>query len=128
MTTEVTEGIQITVNSFYRAEFSNPLKNNFLFTYRVTIENTSNDTVQLISRHWYIFDSNANPYEVEGEGVIGFQPILLPGDVHEYESACELTSEIGSMHGTYTMQRQLDDSLFEVNVPKFEMIAPMKLN
>ncbi|MBL4653136.1 MAG: Co2+/Mg2+ efflux protein ApaG [Flavobacteriales bacterium] len=128
MTTEVTEGIQITVKSFYRPGFSNPLKNHFLFTYRVTIENNSNDTVQLLSRHWHIFDSNADHYEVEGEGVVGFQPILLPGDVHEYESACELTSEMGSMYGTYTMQRQLDDSMFDVNVPKFELVAPMKLN
>ncbi|MBT6440574.1 MAG: Co2+/Mg2+ efflux protein ApaG [Flavobacteriales bacterium] len=128
MTTEVTEGIQITVKSFYRPEFSNPLKNHFLYTYKITIENNSNETVQLMSRHWFIFDSNADRYEVEGEGVIGFQPILSPGDIHEYESSCELTSEMGNMHGAYTMQRQIDDSLFDVKVPKFEMIAPMKLN
>ncbi|MBL4624093.1 MAG: Co2+/Mg2+ efflux protein ApaG [Flavobacteriales bacterium] len=128
MTTEVTEGIHITVKSFYRPEFSNPLKNHFMYTYRITIENNSNSTVQLISRHWYIFDSTADDYEVEGQGVVGIQPVLSPGDVHEYESACELTSEIGNMYGSYTMQRQIDGSLFEVKVPKFQLIAPMKLN
>ena len=99
-----------------------------MYTYRITIENNSNSTVQLISRHWYIFDSTADDYEVEGQGVVGIQPVLSPGDVHEYESACELTSEIGNMYGSYTMQRQIDGSLFEVKVPKFQLIAPMKLN
>lgn len=128
MTTKVTDGIQITVKTFYRPEFSNPLKNHFLFTYRITIENNSNATVQLMRRHWFIFDSNSDHYEVEGEGVVGFQPTLQPGDVHEYESACELTSEMGSMHGNYTMIRQSDGKELKIQVPKFELIAPMKMN
>ncbi len=90
---------------FLQTEFSNPNRNHFLFAYRITIENNSQETVQLLHRYWHIFDSNAEAYEVKGDGVVGFQPILLPGDVHEYESACELKSEIGRMYGSYTMQK-----------------------
>ncbi|MDA9563437.1 Co2+/Mg2+ efflux protein ApaG [Flavobacteriales bacterium] len=128
MTTQVTHGIQISVKTFYKPEFSNPNRNHFLFAYRITIENNSQETVQLLHRYWHIFDSNAEAYEVKGDGVVGFQPILLPGDVHEYESACELKSEIGRMYGSYTMQKKSDQSLFKVHVPEFSLVAPMKLN
>ena len=66
--------------------------------------------------------------EVEGEGVIGQQPIIGPGEDHEYTSFCNLCSEMGKMWGTYLMQRRDDDSLFEVAIPEFRMIAPFKLN
>ena len=128
MISQLTQGIQITVKAFYRPEFSNPLNTHFFFTYRITIENQSEHVVQLLSRHWHIFDSNADNYEVQGDGVVGFQPTLKPNDVHEYESGCELTSELGTIYGTYLMQRVSDGNTFEVKIPKFSLVAPMKLN
>ena len=128
MITAVTQGIQITVRSTYQESYSRPEENHFLFTYRITIENKSEHTVQLVRRHWHIYDSSSEHREVEGEGVIGQQPILMPGDVYEYESACNLTSDMGKMHGTYLMERQIDKLRFFVNIPEFEMVVPARLN
>ena len=128
MITLVTQGIQITVRSTYQESYSRPEENHFLFTYRITIENKSEHTVQLIRRHWHIYDSSSEHREVEGEGVVGQQPILMPGDIYEYESACNLTSDMGKMHGTYLMERQIDKLRFFVNIPEFEMVIPARLN
>jgi ApaG protein len=128
MVTQVTQGIKITVDTQYMEDQSNPEAGDFLFSYRIFIENRSESTVQLLSRHWFIFDSNGEHSEVEGEGVVGQQPILLPGDVYEYQSACNLQSDMGSMLGTYTMQRQVDGLQFQVQIPRFELITPQRLN
>ncbi len=88
----------------------------------------SDYTVKLLRRHWFIFDSNGEHRQVEGEGVIGEQPTLAPGDLYSYESACSLTTEIGKMHGTYLMQRKLDNGQFRVRIPEFFMIVPHRLN
>ena len=128
MITAVTQGIQITVRSTYQESYSRPEEHHFLFTYRITIENKSEYTVQLMRRHWKIFDSSGEYREVEGEGVVGQQPILMPGDVYEYESACNLTTDMGKMHGTYLMERQVDKLRFYVNIPEFEMVIPSRLN
>lgn len=128
MITAVTQGIQITVRSTYQESYSRPEEHHFLFTYRITIENKSEYTVQLMRRHWKIFDSSGENREVEGEGVVGQQPILMPGDVYEYESACNLTTDMGKMLGTYLMERQVDKLRFYVNIPEFEMVIPSRLN
>ena len=128
MVTSVTQGIKITVRSTYQESYSRPEEDHFLFTYRITIENTSEFTVQLVRRHWFIYDSSGEHREVEGEGVIGQQPILMPGDVYEYESACNLTTDMGRMHGTYLMERTVDKLRFYVNIPEFEMVIPARLN
>jgi ApaG protein len=128
MVTSVTQGIKITVRATYQENYSRPEEDHFLFTYRITIENTSEYTVQLMRRHWFIYDSSGEHREVEGEGVVGQQPILMPGDVYEYESACNLTTDIGNMHGTYLMERQVDKLRFYVNIPEFEMVIPARLN
>jgi len=128
MVTQVTQGIQITVETLFREDQSRPELGDFLFTYRISVENKSEQTVQLLRRHWFIFDSNGEHSEVEGEGVVGQQPVLLPGDVYEYESACNLETDMGSMLGTYTMQRQLDGLQFKVQIPRFELITPQRLN
>jgi ApaG protein len=128
MITSVTQGIKITVRATFQEGYSRPDEDHFLFTYRITIENTSEYTVQLMRRHWFIYDSSGEHREVEGEGVVGQQPILMPGDVYEYESACNLTTDMGTMHGTYTMERQVDKLRFLVNIPEFEMIIPARLN
>jgi ApaG protein len=99
-----------------------------MFSYKINIENLSDYTVQLISRHWYIFDSNGTHREVEGEGVIGVQPVIEPHENYEYVSGCNLKTEIGKMSGTYTFKRLVDNQLFEVTIPEFELLCPFKLN
>jgi ApaG protein len=128
MVTQVTQGIQITVDTRYREDHSRPESGDYFFTYRISIENKSEQTVQLMRRHWLIFDSNGERSEVEGEGVIGQQPVLAPGDVYEYESACSLETDMGSMQGSYTMLRQFDGVQFKVQIPRFELITPQRLN
>ncbi len=128
MITQVTSGIKVSVETFYQPSQSNPLHSHFLFAYRITIENTCEYAVQLIRRHWYIFDSNGIKSEVEGEGVIGEQPIIEPGNTYKYVSGCNLTSEIGKMRGTYLFEKKTDKSSFLVEIPAFTMEVPGKLN
>ncbi len=84
--------------------------------------------VKLLRRHWYIVDSNGAYREVEGEGVVGKQPILEPGASHQYISACSLRSDMGKMHGNYLMENLYNKKLFRVAIPEFQMIAPFKGN
>ncbi|MBA3704556.1 MAG: Co2+/Mg2+ efflux protein ApaG [Bacteroidetes bacterium] len=105
--TQVTHGIKISVETKFQSEHSVAEQRHFLFSYRITIENKSDYTVQLISRHWDIFDSNSEHSEVDGEGVVGEQPILEPSETFEYESACGLTTDIGKMRGSYLMERKI---------------------
>ncbi len=128
MVTAITSGICVSVRTRYRPEYSDPLKKSYLFSYIISIENRSDYVVKLKRRHWYIFDSCGTYREVEGEGVVGLQPELQPGETHEYESACNLTTEMGRMHGTYTMERKVDGGIFQVAIPAFEMFAPFVLN
>lgn len=128
MTTQITEGVRISVEQVYQQEYSNPSKQHFMFSYRITIENLGHDTVQLISRHWDIFDSLNDTIQVDGEGVVGEQPILEPGETHQYISGCNLKSEIGYMEGYYMMSRLKDGSLFTVEIPRFNLVASYKLN
>ncbi len=128
MATRVTHGIKISVVSEYQDLYSRPEQHQYYFSYHIRIENTSDYTVQLLRRHWHIFDAAGTGQEVEGEGVVGQQPVLKPGDVYEYESACNLNSEIGSMHGTYLFVRSADGGNFEVQIPRFELITTFRLN
>lgn len=135
MTTKITEGIKISVKTFpiNRKDFqvsrnATEYQEKYFFSYRITIENQSRHTVQLLKRQWEIFDSCGIYREVSGEGVVGIKPILQPGDIYEYESACGFTSEMGKMKGAYLMERKNDGKLFSVNVPVFEMYVPFKLN
>jgi ApaG protein len=128
MVTLVTQGIKISIASRFRDAQSNPERQHFLFSYEVTIENNSSYTVQLLRRHWYIFDSCGEHTEIEGEGVVGEKPLLGPGEVYKYESACNLTTELGRMHGNYLMCREYDQKKFVVHIPEFQMATPFKLN
>jgi ApaG protein len=124
----ITNGIRVSVETFYQDEYSRPMDNRFIFAYRITIENNSMYTVQLMRRHWYIHDSNGITREVEGEGVIGQQPILLPREVHQYVSWSHLFTDIGKMRGYYIFVRQVDGEMFRVDIPEFSMIVPFKMN
>jgi ApaG protein len=128
MVTKITDGVKISVETIYQPEYSNPANEHFMFAYRVNIENLTENSVQLLNRHWHIFDSNGTRREVEGEGVVGQQPIIEPGDNHEYVSGCNLKTDMGSMKGSYEMERIVDGVKFRVNIPEFYLIAPYKLN
>jgi len=124
----VTNGINIVVETNYNKAFSIPYTKFHLFNYIVTIENLTDFTVQLLRRHWYIIDSNGEHIEVEGEGVIGKQPSLIPNETYSYESACNLNSDMGKMYGVYTFQRKVDEVLFTVYIPEFQLIVPYRMN
>ena len=128
MVQQVTEGISITVEIFYQANQSNPMSAEYLFAYRITIENLSTMPVKLLRRHWHIIDSNGIYREVEGEGVVGQQPIIEPGGSHQYVSACNLRTDMGKMYGTYQMENLYNKKLLIVQIPEFQMIAPFKMN
>ncbi len=128
MVQQVTNGVSVSVETFYQAAQSNPVNSEYLFAYRITIENLSAVPVQLLSRHWYIVDSNGSNREVEGEGVVGEQPIIDPGESYQYVSAANLRSEIGKMYGTYSMVSLYDKKGFTVNIPEFQLVAPFKMN
>lgn len=128
MVTKISEGIQISVETFYQADYSNPQNHEFMFAYRITIENHNNFTVQLMHRHWNIFDSNGDHREVEGEGVVGTQPILQSGEQFQYVSGCNLRTEMGKMQGFYTMVNQNTKLNFSVKIPPFELVVPFKMN
>jgi len=128
MIQQITEGISITVETFYNHQESNPLMNEYSFAYRVSIDNFSNFPVKLLRRHWHIFDSNGSYREVEGEGVIGQQPVLEPGDSFQYMSGAVIRTDMGRMVGNYQMENMLNKKLFEVQIPEFDLIAPYKMN
>lgn len=128
METKTTKGIKISVETKYLPGESNPDEARYCYAYRVTIVNERTTEVQLISRHWIIKDSDGTKKEVKGEGVVGQQPILGPGQAHQYVSWCPLTTGIGSMGGTYKMLDREDETYFEAEVPTFPLIYPPKAN
>ncbi|HEY4651772.1 MAG TPA: Co2+/Mg2+ efflux protein ApaG [Pontibacter sp.] len=128
MDTKTTEGVKVTVTTNYLPDYSSPVQQHYVFAYKITIENNSEFTVKLLRRHWFIHDSTGTVREVEGEGVVGQQPTLEPGESHEYVSGCNLKSGMGKMRGTYLMERLVDGKKFHVSVPEFNLIVPYRLN
>ena len=125
---ETTHGVQVTVTSKYHEEHSKPSMNKYVHSYDVTISNFSGLDIQLISRHWIIKDANGKVREVKGDGVIGLQPTLEPEESHSYTSWCPLSTPVGKMGGKYVMIRKADNSIFEVVIPEFKLIADFKMN
>ena len=128
MVSKISAGIKVSVEVYYQPDYSNPLNNEFMFAYRITIENRNSFAVKLLTRHWQIFDSNGEHREVEGEGVVGQQPVLQAGQQFQYSSGCNLRTEIGKMQGTYTLENLNNKQRFTVNIPSFQMIVPTKYN
>ena len=124
----ISEGVEVSVETFYQQDYSNPMQSEYMFAYRIAIENHNSFPVKLHRRHWHIFDSNGTYREVEGEGVVGVQPTLSPGEKYQYVSGCNLRTEMGRMHGSYQMENLNNKKLFEVNIPAFEMFVPFKNN
>ena len=124
----ITEGVAVRVTTRFRADLSNTHDGSFFFNYHVEIENQNLFSVQLLHRDWFIFDSLNPPAHVSGEGVIGEQPILVPGEMYAYTSGCELRSEMGAMHGFYTFKNAVSDEVFRVDIPTFQLEFPGRLN
>jgi ApaG protein len=120
MVSALTDGIRVSVETFYLADQSSPAEHHFAFAYRVTIRNESARTVQLLRRHWIISDANQEVTEVYGDGVVGEQPVLPPGAAHTYQSGTHLETSSGTMHGTYEM-RDSEGKLFRVAIPLFTL-------
>ena len=100
----------------------------YAFGYTITIENQGNETVQLVGRHWNILDALKESETVDGEGVIGKKPIIMPKKSHTYSSGCLLASPIGAMNGFYTMVGIASTEEFKVEIPTFRFAAPFTLN
>ncbi len=125
MVTAITQGIKVSVEATYQADYSSPHQQHFVFTYQVQIENNSPNTVQLLRRKWEIFDAGLETKLVEGDGVVGQQPVLEPGKSHNYVSGCNLRSGLGKMKGSYFMERIHDGKLIEVEIPEFQLISDL---
>ena len=126
--TALTYGVKISVESIYRKDLSNAENSLFFFNYRIVIENTNDFDIQLKTRYWFIFDSLNPAREVEGDGIVGEQPILSPGRKHVYVSGSDLHSEVGYMRGHYVFEKVDTKETFEVQVPRFNLISKPKLN
>ena len=128
MVSKLTEGIVVSVETFYQPEYSNAINGEYMFAYRITIRNNNSFPVKLLKRHWFICDATGSVREVEGEGVVGVQPLINPGEEYQYLSGCNLRTEIGKMYGTYLMRNVNANKEFNVIIPTFKMTVPFKLN
>ena len=115
--------VTVRVSVSFLPEQSEPGKGRWFWAYHIRIENGGQNAVQLISREWVICDSRGGRHEVQGEGVVGEQPVIEPGSSFDYVSGCPLTTPTGSMEGRYFMVGA-DGSSFEVAIPRFPLIAP----
>ncbi len=119
----VTRNIAVRVEPFYLDDRSEPAENRYVWAYRITIDNQSDDFVQLLSRYWHITDAAGRVEEVRGAGVVGEQPELNPGDSYQYTSGCPLTTPSGIMTGRYTMRNERGET-FDIAIPAFSLDIP----
>jgi ApaG protein len=122
--TETTRGIRVSVRAFYLADQSEPERGHHVWAYRVTIANEAKETVQLLKRTWRITDGQGRTQEVHGEGVIGEQPVLEPGQSFEYTSGTPLSTPSGFMRGAYHMVVTATGEPFDVAIPAFSLDSP----
>lgn len=118
------DGIRVAVWPQFSQAESNLGQGMFVFFYQVLLSNAGSQPAQLLFRHWRIHDAMGEEQEVDGEGVIGVQPVLPPGGTHEYSSFCVLRSPAGHMEGYYTFVRP-DGVRFRVGIPRFALEAPL---
>ena len=117
-----TEGITVTASPVYLDGQSDAIQRKFVFAYFIRIETGRGEKVRLLRRHWFIYDTKGSIKEVEGEGVVGKQPILQPGEAHQYNSYCVIETFEGHMEGTYLMESESGEK-FEVTIPRFNLHA-----
>lgn len=120
-------GISIQVKTHYLAEHSSPAIHRFAFAYSISITNNGDAPVQLLRRHWIITDGNRKVEEVRGDGVVGQQPWIAPQATHHYTSGAVLETPVGTMEGSYTMQRENGDT-FKALIPRFTLAKPGSLH
>jgi len=118
----LTRGIRVTVRPSYLPDLSNPEESQFVFGYRIRIANESDEPVQLLSRRWTVVDADGGRNEVVGDGVVGQQPHLDPGETFEYSNWCPLNTPWGTMEGCYVMARA-DGETFEAAIDRFYLVA-----
>jgi ApaG protein len=119
----VTAGVRVRVKPHYIANRSNPADNRFLFAYSITITNETTRAVRVIARRWHIVDADGQTHEVEGPGVVGQQPRIMPGESFEYSSTCPLTTPWGTMEGAYTIE-DADGATFPARIGRFYLVSP----
>jgi len=127
METNNSYNIAVDVETSYLEEQSAPEMNRYVFAYTITIRNKGSQSAKLLTRHWIINDANGNVQEVHGEGVVGEQPYLKPGDSFQYTSGTVIETPVGSMHGSYQMLSQ-DGTPFDADIPAFTLSLPHKLH
>jgi ApaG protein len=120
---------EVTVEPVARflADQSDPAKNQYFFTYTITITNTGDVAAQLLGRHWIITDADHKVQEVKGLGVVGQQPLLQPGESFEYTSGASIPTNVGTMHGSYQMLAA-DGKAFDAPIPQFTLSVPRTLH
>jgi ApaG protein len=122
-----TQGIVVRVSVSYLSEQSEPERGRYFWAYHIRIENDGARPVQLLTRHWVITDGRGQRHSVEGEGVVGEQPMIEPGASYDYVSGCPLATPTGHMQGSYWMVAA-DGQGFDVAIPRFELLAPAVIN
>jgi ApaG protein len=131
MVSLTTQEVTVSANSVFQRQYSEPAKRQYVYAYQIRIENNGLSPIQLLSRAWEVIDATGDRRLVEGEGVVGQQPIIQPGQSHEYTSWVQFETPIGAMRGSFIMQRNDRKGhveIFQVEVPKFLHIAPETLN
>ena len=118
-----TDGVTVRVSVSYLPEQSEPERGRWFWAYHIRLENEGDETVQLLTRHWVITDGRGARHSVEGEGVVGEQPMIAPGNSFDYVSGCPLATPTGAMQGSYHMMGE-DGAAFDVDIPKFALLAP----
>jgi len=128
MVSKQTKGVNVTVETLYEGFFQRGNVMQYAFSYEITIENQSDSTIQIHSRYWEIHDSLNAKEIVEGLGVVGEQPVILPNEKYTYNSGCVLTSTSGAMRGYYNVIQLQNDRVIPVEIPLFKLVAPFILN
>ncbi len=123
----MTQGVRVRVASRYHPERSRPAEDEWFFSYTIKIRNEGTRTVQLRSRHWIITDGNGHVQEIRGPGVVGQQPSLSAGQSFEYTSFCPLKTSFGTMHGTYQMVTDSNET-FDAEIAPFPLGEPHSIN
>jgi ApaG protein len=118
-----TRGITVRVSVSFLPEQSEPRRGRWFWAYHVRIENAGPQAVQLLTRHWVITDGRGARHTVEGEGVVGEQPLIAPGESYDYVSGCPLATPSGAMQGSYHVVGE-DGAGFDVTIPRFQLLAP----
>lgn len=118
-----TRGITVRVSVSYLPEQSSPSEGHWMWSYHIRLENDGNSTVQLLTRHWLISDGRGGEQTVDGDGVVGDQPVLDPGESYDYVSGCSLQTSTGAMEGHYGMV-DANGEHFNIAIPRFPLLAP----